>query len=179
MTGEGVWRGIASACEADWLRFIALTGCRSSEAAELPWAEIDLDQRVWTLSAERSKNKREHMVPLTDELMDLLTNRLPQGGDYVFAGTTAPHLYASRLCVVCKRLCKRVRRIGFQEFTPHDLRRTVETGMAAARVPREYRDRVLNHVDPSVGAVHYNVYDYVDEKRQALALWAKRVREFI
>ena len=51
--------------------------------------------------------------------------------------------------------------------------------MAAARVHREYRDRVLNHVDPSVGAVHYNVYDYFDEKREALETWHKRLNALI
>jgi integrase len=177
MTQGGVWRRIATESESDCLRFIALTGCRSSEAAELPWSEIDLEQRVWTLSAERSKNKRDHLVPLTDDVMDILRRRKNVPGTYVFPGTTAEHLYASRLCVVCKRLCRRVARIGFAMFTPHDLRRTVETGMAAARVHREYRDRVLNHVDSSVGAVHYNLYDYLDEKRAALEAWARRLRE--
>jgi integrase len=176
ITGGGVWRRIATESESDCLRFIALTGCRSSEATDLPWSEIDLEQRVWCLPAERSKNKRDHLVPLTDEVMDILLRRKSLAGNYVFPGTTAAHLYASRLCVVCKRLCRRVARIGFAMFTPHDLRRTVETGMAAARVHREYRDRVLNHVDPSVGAVHYNLYDYLDEKRESLEIWANRIR---
>lgn len=179
MTGGGVWRSIATESEADCLRFIALTGCRSSEATNLPWSEIDLDQRQWLLPAERSKNKRDHLLPLTDELVELLQRRRAAGSSYVFPGTTAPHLYASRLCVIAKRLCRRVARLGFAPFTPHDLRRTVETGMAAARVHREYRDRVLNHVDPSVGAVHYNLYDYLDEKREALNTWHRRLRQQI
>lgn len=65
-------------------------------------------------------------------------------------------------------------RIGIDKFTPHDLRRTVETGMAAARVPKEYRDRVLNHVDSSEGGTAYNKWDYIDEKREALQKWWAR-----
>jgi integrase len=56
--------------------------------------------------------------------------------------------------------------------TPHDLRRTVETRLAALRVPKEIRDRVLNHITPGVGSKHYNLHDYADEKREALTRWS-------
>src|SRR5690606_37723816 len=53
-------------------------------------------------------------------------------------------------------------------FTPHDLRRTAETLMASAGVAKEHRDRVLNHVDNSVGGKHYNKHDYKPEKLAAM-----------
>lgn len=179
LTSGGVWRRIATESESDCLRFIALTGCRASEAAELPWSEIDLREGTWLLPAERSKNKRDHLLPLPEAALAILRRRRALDGSYVFPGSSAPHLYASRLCVVLKRLCARVRRIGFEPFRTHDLRRTVETGMAAAGIHREYRDRVLNHVDNSVGAVHYNMYDYFLEKREALEVWIARLQHAI
>jgi integrase len=177
-TSGGVWKRIATDAESDCLRFIALIGCRSSEAAELPWSEIDMEQGVWVLPGERTKNKRDHLLPLPQAALDILKRRrvARPKDDFVFAGASAPHLYASRLCVVAKRLSKRVARLGFAMFRPHDLRRTVETGMAAAGVHREYRDRVLNHVDNSVGGVHYNMYDYAQEKLNALEAWHARLR---
>jgi integrase len=63
--------------------------------------------------------------------------------------------------------------------TPHDLRRTVETRLAALRVPKEIRDRVLNHITPGVGSKHYNLHDYADEKRDALNRWAKFVNALV
>jgi hypothetical protein len=51
--------------------------------------------------------------------------------------------------------------------------------MAAAKVPKEYRDRVLNHLDSSVGGKHYNVHDYADEKREALEKWARRIETML
>jgi integrase len=56
--------------------------------------------------------------------------------------------------------------------SPHDLRRTVETRLAELRIPKEIRDRVLNHAASDVGSKHYNRHDYADEKREALNRWA-------
>jgi integrase len=63
--------------------------------------------------------------------------------------------------------------------TPHDLRRTVGTRLAELRVPKEIRDRVLNHAVGDVGTKHYNVHDYADEKRDALTRWARELRAII
>jgi hypothetical protein len=51
----------------------------------------------------------------------------------------------------------------------------VGTRLAELRVPKEVRDRVLNHVVGDVGNRHYNLHDYIDEKREALARWARMV----
>ena len=59
--------------------------------------------------------------------------------------------------------------------SPHDLRRTVGTRLAELRIPKEIRDRVLNHSPGDVGSKHYNLHDYADEKRDALNRWAKLV----
>src|SRR5262249_47344776 len=55
--------------------------------------------------------------------------------------------------------------------TPHDLRRTVGTRLAELRIPKEIRDRALNHIPADVGSRHYNLHDFADEKREALARW--------
>ena len=55
--------------------------------------------------------------------------------------------------------------------SPHDLRRTLETRMAALGIPKDHRDRVLNHVPADVGSKHYDRHDYLAEKRTALTRW--------
>ena len=59
-------------------------------------------------------------------------------------------------------------------FRVHDLRITVETGMASLGVSREVRDAVLGHARPGMQKV-YNRYDYLAEKRSALDAWAAEV----
>lgn len=162
--------------EGDALRMVLLTGARASEVTGLPWSELDLDAGTWLLPAERSKNKRTHLVPLVPQLVDMLRKRREAvTGDWVFPAKRGGHITAGHLQRPLVQVCARLARLGMAPFTTHDLRRTVETGMAAAKVSKEYRDRVLNHVDSSVGGVHYNMHDYEDEKREALEKWARRL----
>ena len=63
--------------------------------------------------------------------------------------------------------------------SPHDLRRTVGTRLAELRIPKEIRDRVLNHIAGDVGSKHYNLHDYADEKRDALNRWALVVEAIV
>ena len=162
--------------EADALRLALLTGARASEITEMPWAELNLDAGTWALPAARTKNKRPHLVPLLPEAVKLLRRRRETvAGAYVFPAPRKPFMVDEHLSRPLKTVCARLGTLGIAPFTTHDLRRTVETGMAASKVPEEYRDRVLNHVNTSVGAVHYNMYDYLDEKREALEKWARRL----
>lgn len=162
--------------EAEALRMVLLTGARASEVTDLPWSELDLEAATWLLPAERSKNNRPHLVPLVPQLVDLLRKRRSAvRGDWVFPAKQGGHITAGHLQRPLRLVCARLARLGLASFTTHDLRRTVETGMAAAKVAKEYRDRVLNHVDSSVGGVHYNMHDYEDEKREALEKWARRL----
>ncbi|WP_139350544.1 site-specific integrase [Rhodanobacter sp. B04] len=164
--------------EADALRLLLLTAARASEVTDMPWSELDLDAAIWVLPAARSKNKRTHLVPLVPAAVELLRRRRETSdSEYVFPATRRDHITDRNLSRPLKEVCQRLIAYGVDiaPFTPHDLRRTVETGMAASRVPKEYRDRVLNHVDSSVGGMHYNMYDYMDEKREALEKWARRL----
>lgn len=63
-----------------------------------------------------------------------------------------------------------INRIGVEFFRPHDLRRTVLTGLARLKVPYEVRERIVNH---SLGKLEktYNLHDYDDEKIAAMERW--------
>lgn len=56
----------------------------------------------------------------------------------------------------------------------HDLRRTLRTGLARLRVPRDVAERCLNHALPEIEAV-YNTHDYLDERREAMQRWGAHV----
>lgn len=163
---------------ADAIRLVLGTAVRANEAAEAPWSEFDLDEAIWIIDGKRTKNGRTHLVPLLQEVVEMLRRRRTEVvGDYVFPGVRedTAHINDKNLSQAIGFACSRLARIGLQPFVTHDLRRTVETGMAAAKVPKEYRDAVLNHTDASVGGKHYNLHDYADEKREALEKWARRL----
>jgi integrase len=60
---------------ANVIEFILLTACRLGEAVGMQWGEINWQERVWTLPANRSKTNKEHRVPLCDRAIMLLSVR--------------------------------------------------------------------------------------------------------
>jgi len=58
----------------------------------------------------------------------------------------------------------------------HDIRRTVRSRLSRLKVTEEAREAVLAHARPGIKGV-YDLHDYLDEKREALDLWAARLRE--
>ena len=61
--------------------------------------------------------------------------------------------------------------------TPHDLRRSCNSRLARMGIPKEIRDRALNHIsslrDPE--SKHYNLYEFEKEKREAFSRWAAEI----
>jgi hypothetical protein len=57
------------------------------------------------------------------------------------------------------------------------LRRSCNSQLARIGIPKEIRDRTLNHItslrDPE--SKHYNLYEFQSEKRQALSKWANEI----
>lgn len=180
--GETYMRGTYAAA----LRFQLLTGSRPGEIVGMRWDELDLEANEWTLPRTRSKNKREHLLPLTPTLRAIIDEQAAawereqderEAKDMPRRPTAFvfPAVRAGRYSDRCRALMldeglAAMAKEGqpLERFTPHDLRRTAETLMASAGVVREYRDRVLNHVDSSVGGKHYNRHDFKVEKREAL-----------
>ena len=66
--------------------FLVLTAARSSEARSACWDEIHIDQAVWTIPATRMKSQREHRVPLSDAVLEVLgqARELNNGSSWVF-----------------------------------------------------------------------------------------------
>jgi len=66
-------------------------------------------------------------------------------------------------------------KVNPQPWTNHDIRRTVRSGLSRLKITEEAREAILAHVRPGIKGT-YDLYDYFDEKREALELWATRVR---
>jgi integrase len=168
-----------AACEAmtypfgPLIELLALTLQRRNEVAEMQWPEIDLDKAQWTVPAERSKSKRAHIVPLSKPVVQIIKN-LPRylGGPYVFT-TMEGKRPVSGFSKMKARLDVQTK---VNDWRLHDLRRTGRSEMARLKVDDVVAERVLNHV-PRGLAKTYNVYQYLDEKREALDLWARELRK--
>jgi integrase len=140
------------------VKFIALTGCRRDEAVGARWGEFG--PKLWTVPAERFKQGTAHVVPLT-EAMTTLLDGLPRWarGDYVFSFNGAlvpmpvcptPRSSWSRRCCApgARSVAPKVstgRNLKPENWTLHDIRRTVRTGLSALRVPEQIAELVIGH----------------------------------
>jgi integrase len=177
------------------LRLMLVTGQRRGEVLGIVADEIDRGKQLWTLPAERSKNSREHLIPLSHMALEILAELRPNERGYLFPSSVTGRPYkgqsidhATGHLFEPRRNSKdrKASRTGappplagqMERFTPHDLRRTVATRMRELGISRGDVKMVLNHVETDVTA-RYDRYDGLAEKRRALDLWAKRVEQII
>jgi integrase len=157
------------------VELLALTGQRRDEVASMSWSEIDLPARTWTIPAARSKNNKPHIVHLSDPALRLL-EQVPRTGELVFStnGRTPFQGFSK-----AKRQLDD--RFDVTEWTLHDLRRTVVTGMARLGTPPHIADKVLNHQTGTISGVAavYQRHPFLAERRHALDLWGAHVAALI
>lgn len=123
----------------DYLLLMVLTGLRRNEAAKLQWADVDLTAK--TLTVRDPKNRRDHTLPLSDFLFDMLTRRKAGAiNEYVFPGTGA-----GGYIVEPRKQMARVTETSGVQFTVHDLRRTFITIAESLDIPAYALKRLLNH----------------------------------
>src|SRR5690606_25528370 len=89
------------------LEFTILTAARSGEALGMTWSEVDLDQRLWTVPAERMKAGAEHQVPLSSHAVDILKAIRPKkarAGDLVFQSNSGAKLSNMAMAMLLRRM---------------------------------------------------------------------------
>lgn len=166
------------------IRGLLYTGCRRDEVAGIHQSEISENGERWIIPSERTKNKLPHLIPLSRESRDLLVDasRLSGGSGLIFTTTgKTPVSGFSKIKPRIDQMMREELRESFREWRIHDLRRTVSTGMASIKVPPHVVEACLNHVSGFRAGVAgiYNVYEYEDEKREALAAWASHLDRLV
>jgi integrase len=161
-------------------QLLLLTGCRLDEVAGGRWKEIDIAKKLWTISPERFKSDVSHLVPLTAQAVAIIET-LPRlaKGDCVFS-TTWGEKPISGFSKAKARL-DRAMAVELGELTPwrvHDIRRTVRTKLASLRVPDTVAELVIGHGRKGIQRV-YDQHSYENEMREALELWAARLRDIV
>ena len=174
-----VWQALDSAAMAAEcrlaVRLMLALGQRSGEVCGMLWGEVDIEGRMWSIPAERSKNGLAHRVPLTDTALELL-RQAPRWGRFVCPSSRGPG--AVTVAGVSNAVKANLSHFGVAKFRPHDLRRTVASQIAALGFGRVVVGKILNHVDRGVIAI-YDRHGYDSEKRKALDGWDHRLRSIV
>jgi integrase len=171
---RAIWTALEDDDYGAIIKLLALTGCRAREVGELKWSEVQDDMVM--LAAERTKNARQHLVPLSPEaraVLDARPRRTAFDGrprDYVFSQRDGKGFSSwSRFKLLLDaRIEPRL-----ESWVVHDLRRTFCTRLAEdLKVAPHVIEMCVNHVSGrSQIASIYNRSTLLPERRQALAMW--------
>lgn len=143
----------------DILKLIILSAQRPGEISSMKWADIDMENRLWTQS--HNKTGVPMLVPLSDQAMEILEGR-ERTDEYVFYSRAGVHTTCT------SRARSRIAEAsGVKDWSAHDMRRTARTIMSRLRIEHHVRERVLNHKQSGMAGV-YDQYDYLKEKTDAL-----------
>jgi integrase len=162
-----LWRALGEDKFSDVLRLLLLLGQRRTEVGRLQWSEVDLGRKLIVLGSGRTKNSRQHEVPLSSQAVAILERQSRRNSsDYLF-GRRGFNDWA-----VAK--AKLDQRIGIAPWRIHDLRRTCATMLGELGVLPHVVEQALNHVSGAKAGVAgvYNRSKMIDAVREALQRWA-------
>jgi len=176
---ERIWREITDNyfIAGHAVKLALATGQRAGELIRLRIENFNLDEGYFTIPDTVSKNRINHVVPLNDLAFEVSKDILDEVEDssiYVFPGTKDGY-YCEDIPIHPSTLAQHVREYceyyEGEKFVPRDIRRTFKTLTGKAGLSKELRDRIQNHSLQDVSSKHYDRYDYLHEKRQALKVW--------
>jgi len=159
-----------------WFQTLIVTGQRRTEVGQMRWRDLDLDKAIWTIPADHMKNKKVHEVPLSPLAVKIINN-IPKSGNYVFTTTGEGHIKGFSKA---KAKCDRLEALAADEMEPlenwtvHDLRRTVATGMGELGIAPHIIEAVQGRSIEGI-AKTYNRAKLKDAKRNALETWTRHV----
>lgn len=152
------------------IQLLMLTFVRTSELRAARWEEIDLDKAEWRIPAERMKMRKEHIVPLSKQVIEVLQQLKALNGDqgYVFLNRTNPHK-----CMSENTILYALYRMGYHSrATGHGFRATASTILNEQGYRPDVIERQLAHSERNKVRASYNHAEYLPERRQMMQEWA-------
>jgi integrase len=149
------------------LGFTILTAARSGETRGMTWGEVNLENRLWTIPADRMKAGKEHRVPLSETAIALLGPR-HDGGMLVFESEAKPGKPISDMSMTAV-----LRRMERSDITVHGFRSTFRDWAGETTgFPREVIEAALAHGIKDKAEAAYARSDLFDKRRDLMEAWA-------
>jgi len=155
---------------ADIVLFLILTGCRWSEAAELTWDHVNLEDRTWHIADP--KNHNEVTFPISTALLTILTERSrSKDSNYVFSSRVKSGDFVKN----AKPTMRQVSDISGQNVTPHDMRRTFISIGQTNNIEMWKLKLLTNHIsNGDVMLANYTETSdlrYLSDEAETIATW--------
>ena len=156
------------------IQFTILTATRSGEVRYATWAEIDFEQRLWAIPAERMKMKSPHTVPLSKQAVAILDRMKILYGDkgLIFPGIHYPNKPLSE-----NTMLYGLYRIGYHsKATMHGFRALFSTIANEAGFNPDAIERQLAHREKNAIRAAYHRSHYVPERIKMMRWWADHLQ---
>jgi len=163
---------IVTRCLIEWQLH---TMVRPSEAAGAKWSEIDLENSLWIIPAERMKKKREHTVPLTKQTIELLERLQPISGhrEYLFPADRDPKKHTNEQTANAA-----LKRMGFhKKLVAHGMRALASTTLNEQSFDGDVIEAALAHVDKNEVRRAYNRSEYIKKRQILMSWWSNHIEE--
>lgn len=152
------------------------TMVRPSEAAGTRWHEIDFENGVWVIPKERMKKRREHIVPMTTQALEILEQIKPISGhlDFVFPSSIDPRHKSVNSSSVNMAL----RRMGYKgRLVSHGFRSLASTTLNEKSFDPDVIESALAHLDKNATRSAYNHAQYLERRRPMMQWWSNNIEE--
>lgn len=163
---------ITTRCLIEWQLH---TMVRPSEAAGTTWEEIDFDNNLWNIPAERMKKKKGHTVPLTPQSFVLLEIMKPISSmsKFVFPSDRNPrkHTHEQTANTALKRM-------GFdKKLVAHGMRSIASTALNEQGFDGDVIEAALAHVGKDEVRNAYNRADYLERRKPIMTWWSDYIEK--
>lgn len=154
------------------LRFLILTCTRSGETRGATWNEIDFDEALWIIPAERMKAREAHRVPLSKQAIHTLRICQKHNSAVIFPSDRtradgSEFLGENALTSFLRKSMNRT------DFTPHGFRSTFrDWASEVGDISREVAEKSLAHKVGDAVERAYARSDLLDRRRNAMQYWA-------
>ncbi|TOG47374.1 tyrosine-type recombinase/integrase [Vibrio parahaemolyticus] len=157
------------------IEFQLHTMTRPNEAAGAKWEEFDLLERVWLIPKERMKKRKEHRIPLTEEVINLLKTMRAMNGnsEYVFPSIKDPkkQMHSQTANMALKRM-------GFKDrLVSHGMRAMASTILNENGHDFVLVEAALAHAIGDSTQRSYNRTDYLERRKELMNWWSKYIVE--
>jgi integrase len=153
------------------LRLAPYVFVRPGELRGAEWLEFDLNTAVWRIRAQRMKMKKEHLVPLATQVVDILRRLEALTGD---GKLLFPGLRTAARPISDNTLNAALRRLGFSqdEMTTHGFRSMASTCLNEQDFPPDVIELQLAHTEQNDVRAAYNRAQRLEERRKMMQAWA-------
>lgn len=153
------------------LEFVILTACRSGEARGMTWAEVDLQNKIWSIPAERMKAKTPHRVPLSARALQILIAQKGHHENLVFP-SIRDQVQLSDMAITSL-----LRRLKVPSDTPgriataHGFRSSFRDWCSEKGYSRDLAERSLAHTIKDKVEAAYHRTDLLEQRRNLMNAW--------